>query len=118
TKRYLHLGQSIFLPISCGSRTGTMASQLGHICLKLFGTVAILAPAFARCRTGRGVRTGQTERFIHHSESASPYAKGKTRIATVLLAPNRYDRGAPVHLRASPRSPRLLSFLPAIFAPL
>src|SRR4051812_10689380 len=48
TKRYLHLGQSIFLPISCGSRTGTIASQLGHICLKLFGTVAISGPASAR----------------------------------------------------------------------
>ncbi len=35
TKRYLHLGQSIFRPTSLGSRIGTIASQLGHCCLKL-----------------------------------------------------------------------------------
>src|SRR5262249_48329213 len=35
TKRYLHLGQSILRPISPGSRIGTIASQLGHCCLKL-----------------------------------------------------------------------------------
>src|SRR5262249_10150084 len=35
TKRYLHLGQSIFRPMSLGSRIGTIASQLGHCCLKL-----------------------------------------------------------------------------------
>src|SRR5262249_44359572 len=35
TKRYLHFGQSIFLPIRLGSRIGTIASQLGHCCLKL-----------------------------------------------------------------------------------
>src|SRR3712207_2512714 len=35
TKRYLHLGQSIFLPTKPGSRMGTIASQLGHCCLKL-----------------------------------------------------------------------------------
>src|SRR3954469_21754176 len=35
TKRYLHLGQSIFLPIRPESRIGTIASQLGHCCLKL-----------------------------------------------------------------------------------
>src|SRR5207249_1618867 len=35
TKRYLHLGQSILRPMRLGSRTGTIASQLGHCCLKL-----------------------------------------------------------------------------------
>src|SRR3989442_14844014 len=34
TKRYLHLGQSIFFPIMPASLTGTRASQLGHCCLK------------------------------------------------------------------------------------
>src|SRR5437764_11670132 len=35
TKRYLHFGQSIFLPMRFGSRTGTDASQLGQATLKL-----------------------------------------------------------------------------------
>src|SRR5207249_12117804 len=35
TKRYLHLGQSTFLPIRLPSLIGTKASQLGHCCLKL-----------------------------------------------------------------------------------
>src|SRR5712692_296053 len=35
TKRYLHLGQSIFLPIKLSSLIVTIASQLGHCCLKL-----------------------------------------------------------------------------------
>src|SRR5581483_9197575 len=35
TNRYLHFGQSIFLPIRPMSLTGTIASQLGHCCLKL-----------------------------------------------------------------------------------
>ena len=33
TKRYLHLGQPIFLPIRLASLTGTSASQLGQGCL-------------------------------------------------------------------------------------
>src|SRR5258708_2919519 len=52
TKRYLHFGQSIFLPISLGSRTGTIASQLGHCCLK-FVVVAIKVSGKTR-RHGRG----------------------------------------------------------------
>src|SRR5262249_44265053 len=35
TKRNLHLGQSTFFPMSAESLTGTIASQLGHCCLKL-----------------------------------------------------------------------------------
>src|SRR5262249_14487104 len=34
TKRYLHLGQSTFFPTRLESLMGTIASQLGHCCLK------------------------------------------------------------------------------------
>src|SRR5260370_17022886 len=35
TKRYLHLEHSPFLPTRPGSLIATIASQLGHFCLKL-----------------------------------------------------------------------------------
>src|SRR5260370_859492 len=35
TKRYLHLEHSTFLPTRPGSLIATIASQLGHFCLKL-----------------------------------------------------------------------------------
>src|SRR6516165_10745751 len=41
TKRYLHFGQSIFLPDRLGSRIVTVASQLGHLTLKALLAAAI-----------------------------------------------------------------------------
>src|SRR5262249_35903812 len=45
TNLNLHLGHSIFLPISLGSRIGTSASQLGHSCLKLVEVGMVGSPA-------------------------------------------------------------------------
>ena len=44
TKRYLHLGQSIFFPTKWISRIGIQASQLGHCCLKLVIIAMIGSP--------------------------------------------------------------------------
>src|SRR5262249_55486917 len=41
TKRYLHLGQSIFLPTRPRSLIGTFASQLGHCWVKLFTAIVL-----------------------------------------------------------------------------
>src|SRR5262249_34373698 len=56
TNRYLHFGQSILRPISPGSRIGTIASQLGHCCLKLVPVAMNRSPA-TRCARPPG-RTG------------------------------------------------------------
>ena len=70
--RYLHLGQSIFLPTRPGSRIGTMASQLGHCCLKL--DVVAMLHALRNGDAGRSKNEGRPPK-IHHTQGSGPLAK-------------------------------------------
>src|SRR6266567_484743 len=60
TNRYLHLGQSILRPTRLGSRMGTIASQLGHCCLKLV-LVAINGSPPRLAKNGQGVSPAPPE---------------------------------------------------------
>src|SRR5262249_34682093 len=62
TKRYLHLGQSILRPTSPISRMGTIASQLGQVCLKLTVVAMCELPPFAGQARDARLRL---ERFLH-----------------------------------------------------
>src|SRR5262249_6215317 len=63
TKRYLHLGQSTFLPTRLGSLMGTMASQLGHCCLNcVWEAIEVL-----RERSGERIRDWRADSTVHHT---------------------------------------------------
>src|SRR5205823_4446874 len=74
TKRYLHLGHSIFLPIWAASRMGTRVSQLGHGCLKGIVTAML----FLRQRADGEHRQCDEENHPHHKRRTGVIAKDKS----------------------------------------
>ncbi len=86
TKRYLHLGQSILRPIRPGSRMGTIASQLGHCCLKLVvDAMKGSPPRQGPARTSREEKQGRGN-FCYHKRNCGKEAKMKNLRRHVFFA--------------------------------
>src|SRR5262245_55772386 len=106
TKRYLHLGQSIFLPISWGLRIGTIASQLGHSCLNPV-PVAMLVYSASGARPWGALRELNDETL---SRSLYP------RPRPVCKDQMPYSDDFPCYYN-TPRASTLALFLPPFSAP-